>query len=234
MSPSNSISKHHAGDLERQSTVSPRDQPAMPYVPRNLANPMPLGLLAFATSLFTLSLFELHPRGVQHNNIVITNMIFFGGVSQVIAGIMEFFTGNTFGATVFNSYGAFNLAYALIYLPGSGIIDAYIDPETSALSPEFNQAVAMFVWGWFIMSVIFTLAAVRSSWVLLIALVFVDLCLMLIACGQMVDNEEVLKASAVFGLVAAALAYYAGAAGLFGNGVTPFNLPLGPLAPKRE
>jgi succinate-acetate transporter protein len=66
---------------------------------------------------------------------------------------MEFISGNTvrahrfpngfylftkiiqFGATVFPAYGAFNLSYAMIYLPGSGILVAYTD-SSGTLSPR--------------------------------------------------------------------------------------------------
>ncbi|KAI0006636.1 GPR1/FUN34/yaaH family-domain-containing protein [Xylariaceae sp. FL0662B] len=230
MSPTGSTNTNDKTvDLEQQATISPREQPALPYVPRNFANPAPLGLLSFATSIFMISLLELEPRGVKVPNIVVPNMVFFGGAAQTISGIMEFVAGNTFGATVFTAYAAFNLAYALIYLPGSGIITAYTDAETGAPLPEFHQAIAMFVWAWFIISVIFTVASVRSSWALLGLLVFVDLDLILLAAGNMLGQESCLKASSAFGFAAAALGYWAGAAGLWGNGITPINLPVGPL-----
>lgn len=114
------------------------------------------------------------------------------------------------GATLFSSYAAFNLAYALIFLPGSGILAAYTDSETGALMPEFDQAIAMFIWAWFIMSVIFTVASVRSSWTLLAALVFVDFTLILLAVGHMLGEESCLKAGSATGLVTAALACKSG------------------------
>jgi hypothetical protein len=111
-----------------------------------------------------------------------------------------------FGATVFNSYAGFNLAYALVYLPGSGIIAAYVDPKTGEPAPEFAQSLAMFVWAWFIVSVIFTIAATRSSWVLLILLVFVDITFLFIASSYMADVPQLLTAASATGFVAAFLA----------------------------
>jgi succinate-acetate transporter protein len=110
-----------------------------------------------------------------------------------------------FGATVFPSYGAFNLSYAMIYLPGSGIIAAYVDRTTGAVSPEFNQALAMYVWAWFILTVVFTIAAMRSSWVLFLDLLFLDLTLILLAAGFMTENMAVLKAGYSVGFVVAFL-----------------------------
>ncbi|KAI1640224.1 GPR1/FUN34/yaaH family-domain-containing protein [Biscogniauxia mediterranea] len=217
------------GDIEKGSQQTISSQPIPPYVPTKLASANPLGLLAFATSLFMLSLFELHPRGIETNNIVIANMIFFGGVSQVIAGIIDFVAGNAFGATVFSAYGAFNLAYSLIFIPGSGILAAYADAETGGLKPEFHQAVALFVWQWFIITAIFTIGAIRANYVLLSVLCLADVTLILIASGNMTGNENLIKASSGFGFASSALSYYAAAAYLYVDGTTPFTLPLFPI-----
>jgi hypothetical protein len=60
-----------------------------------VANPAPLGLLAFATSIFMISLINVKPRGIETSNIVIANMMFFGGAAQFLAGIMDFIHCNT-------------------------------------------------------------------------------------------------------------------------------------------
>lgn len=136
---------------------------------------------------------------------MISVLIFFGGICQYIAGIMEFVSGNTFGATVFSSYGAFNISYSMIYLPGSGIIAAYTDPETGALSPEFAQSLALYLWAWFILTVIFTVGAIRSSWVLFLDLLALDVCLLLLATGNMVGIQSIMTAGYAFGYVVAVL-----------------------------
>lgn len=64
----------------------------------------------------------------------------------------------------------------------------------------------MFVWAWWIISIIFTVASVRSSWALVGVLVFVDIDLLLLAVGNMLGQEALLKASSGFGFAAAALA----------------------------
>lgn len=150
-----------------------------------------------------------------------------------------------FGATVFPSYGAFNLSYAMIYLPGSGIMAAYTDSATGAISPELNQALAMYVWAWFILTVIFTIAAMRSSWILFLDLFFLDIMLILLAAGFMVNSQTVLTASYSFGFIVAFLSCkitlslyskntnqtdgiaidWAGCAGLWADGITPIDLP---------
>jgi succinate-acetate transporter protein len=183
--------------------VADREQPSMPVVHRNFANPAPLGLLSFATGILLISLLGVHARGIQTPNILVGVIMFFGGVCQFIAGIMEFVAGNSFGATVFPSYAAFNFSYGMIYLPGSGILEAYTDSETGAIRPDFNNALGMFCWAWFILTVIFTFAAVRSSWVLFFTLFFLDIELLLLAVGYMLSSSSTLIAANSFGFLVA-------------------------------
>lgn len=219
--------------LERARTagghIEDRSQPALPVVHRRLANPAPLGLLSFATGMFLISSFGIHARGIQTPNVLISVLIFFGGICQYLVGIFEFVSGNTFGATVFTSYGAFNLSYSMIYLPGSGIMAAYTDAQTGALSPDFGQSISLYLWAWFILTVIYTIAALRSSWILLLDLATLDVCLLLLAVGYMAESQSVLTAGYAVGYVVAFFSYWAGCAGLYAGGTTPFTVPVFPL-----
>ena len=111
--------------------------------------------------------------------------------------------GQQLGATLFSSYAGFNVAYALIFIPGTGVLAAYTDTATGKPLPELNQALALLVWAWFILSLIFTIAATRASWSLLLALVFFDLETMLLAVGYTVGNDQILLASRGVGFVVA-------------------------------
>jgi hypothetical protein len=78
-----------------------------------IANPAPLGLLGFG---MTTVLLNLHNAGIIGLTSVICAMGFaLGGASQIIAGIMEFKKGNTFGATAFTAYGFFWWSLILIW-----------------------------------------------------------------------------------------------------------------------
>lgn len=182
-----------------------RDQPALPVVHRTFANPAPLGLLSFATDIFLISIYGVHARGIQQPNVMIGVLMFFGGVCQFISGIMEFVAGNTFGATVFPSYAAFNLSYAMIYIPGTGILAAYTDASTGGLLPDFYNALAMYAWAWFILTTIYTIAAMRSSWILFLTLLFLDVELLLLAAGYMTSSAAILTAANSIGFIVAFL-----------------------------
>src|ERR1700733_995300 len=82
-------------------------------------NPAPLGLLGFGT---TTVLLNLHNAGFFELNAMILAMgICYGGIAQIIAGIMEWKKGNTFAATAFVSYGFFWLSLvALLVMPNLG------------------------------------------------------------------------------------------------------------------
>src|SRR6478735_1801601 len=85
----------------------------------SLANPAPLGLFGFG---MTTILLNLHNAGLYEMNSMILAMgLFYGGLAQVIAGILEYKKNNTFGMTAFISYGFFWLSLvALIFMPKWG------------------------------------------------------------------------------------------------------------------
>ena len=103
------------------------------------ANPAPLGLLGFG---LTTVLLNIHNAGYYELNSMILAMgIFYGGLAQIIAGIMEWKKNNTFGTTAFTSYGLFWLSLvALIFLPQLGLAQATSKPAFAAY---------FFMWGLF-------------------------------------------------------------------------------------
>ena len=77
-------------------------------------NPAPLGLMGFG---MTTVLLNIHNAGFYPLNTMILAMgIFYGGICQIIAGIMEWKKGNTFATTAFTSYGAFWLLLVALWL----------------------------------------------------------------------------------------------------------------------
>ena len=89
----------------------------------NTANPAPLGLMAFG---LTTVLLNLHNAGIfEMNSMILAMGIFYGGIAQIIAGIMEAKKNNTFGTVAFVSYGSFWLTLvALIVIPKFGWVGA--------------------------------------------------------------------------------------------------------------
>ncbi len=79
-----------------------------------LANPAVLGLTCFG---MTTVLLNLHNAGLFKLDAPILAMgIFLGGAVQIIAGVLEFKKGNSFGMTAFCAYGAFWLTLCFILM----------------------------------------------------------------------------------------------------------------------
>lgn len=107
----------------------------------NYANPAPLGLMGFG---MTTVLLNIHNAGFfPVTGMILAMGIFYGGIAQVIAGILEFKNGNTFGLTAFTSYGMFWLTLvALWVIPESGW-------GKGIATPEGFMGCYLFMWGLF-------------------------------------------------------------------------------------
>lgn len=111
------------------------------FMENKLANPAPLGLMGFG---MTTVLLNIHNAGFFPVSAMVLAMgIFYGGIAQVIAGILEFKKGNTFGLTAFTSYGMFWLTLVALWLL----------PEISAgkgiKTVEGYMGWYLFMWGVF-------------------------------------------------------------------------------------
>lgn len=91
-----------------------------------LANPAPLGLMGFG---MTTILLNIHNAGFfPIGSMVLAMGLFYGGMAQIIAGVLEFKKGNTFGLTAFTSYGFFWITLvAIIVMPRLGVAEAPSD-----------------------------------------------------------------------------------------------------------
>ncbi len=113
-----------------------------------LANPAPLGLLGFG---MTTVLLNLHNTGLFPLDTMILAMgLAYGGLAQVIVGIMEFRKGNTFGTVAFTSYGLFWWSLVLLLvLPNNSIFMGLSAPTETAMAAYF------FMWGLFTFTMFF-------------------------------------------------------------------------------
>ncbi|GAB7025761.1 acetate uptake transporter [Geotalea toluenoxydans] len=180
------------------------------------ANPAPLGLLGFG---MTTVLLNLHNAGMFPLDAMILSMgIFYGGLGQIIVGIMEWKKNNTFGATAFTSYGLFWLSLvALIMLPKTGYIQA---PGDSAMTAY------LVMWG------IFTGALFIGTFKMNKALqvVFGSLVVLffLLAGGDFTGNQAIKTIAGYEGIFCGFSAIYAGLAQVlnevYGRTVAPLGL----------
>ena len=117
-------------------------------ISEKLANPAPLGLLGFG---LTTILLNLHNAGVFPLDTMILAMgLAYGGLAQIIVGIMEYRKGNTFGMVAFSSYGFFWWSLVLLLvLPKVTFLTGFNAPTSTALGAYF------LMWGLFTFAMFF-------------------------------------------------------------------------------
>jgi succinate-acetate transporter protein len=122
-------------------------------VTEKLANPAPLGLLGFG---LTTVLLNLHNAGFFPLDTMILAMgLAYGGLAQVIVGVMEFKKGNTFGTVAFTSYGLFWWSLVGIFvLPRLSFFNV---EGLAAINAPTHEALAayFFMWGLFTFAMFF-------------------------------------------------------------------------------
>jgi len=181
------------------------------------ANPAPLGLMGFG---MTTVLLNLHNAGAYGLGAMILAMgICYGGMAQVIAGIMEWKKGNTFGTTAFCSYGLFWLSLvALVIMPKMGL----------GAAPEETAMVAyLFMWGLFT-AVMFvgTLKANRA-----LQFVFASLAILffLLALSDALGSTAIKRIAGVEGIICGLSAVYTALAQVLNEAHGKVILPLWPV-----
>jgi succinate-acetate transporter protein len=188
------------------------------------ADPAPLGLAAFALTTFMLS---------GHNATWIPDIIwvglalFYGGLVQLLAGMWEFRNRNVFGATAFSTYGGFWLSLGIFVILA----------ETTKLGSGLKAADVPNSLAWFLLAfAIFNLYMLLWSTRVSVAVFAVFLTLqateILLAIGFFREahghaNNGWIHTGGWVGIVTAAAAWYASAAGVV-NGMAPERvLPVG-------
>lgn len=164
-----------------------------------LANPAPLGLLGFG---LTTVLLNLHNAGFFPLDTMILAMgLAYGGLAQVIVGILEFKKGNTFGTVAFTSYGLFWWSLVLLLvLPKTTFFTGLSAPTTTALAAYF------FMWGLFTSAMFFgTLKANRA-----VQFVFASLALLffLLVARELTGNATIAALTGYEGIICGLSAVY--------------------------
>ncbi|XMB88381.1 acetate uptake transporter [Methanosarcina hadiensis] len=163
------------------------------------SNPAPLGLMGFG---MTTVLLNIHNAGFYPMDAMILSMgIFYGGLGQVIAGIMEWKKGNTFGTTAFTSYGLFWLT-----LVGINLLPKLGDNFAGLAMSKPAFAAYLFMWGLFTLYMfIGTLKATRALQVVFLALTIL---FFLLAAGNYLGDAAIIKVAGYEGIFTGLAAIY--------------------------
>ncbi|WVQ79629.1 hypothetical protein IAT38_001729 [Cryptococcus sp. DSM 104549] len=199
-------------------------QLAFPIFHRRFGNPTPLGLLAFSTSYFLMSLYKVHTHGVVVENAILSMALGYGGLAVLIAGFEEWACGNTFGATLFLSLSGFWLSYAILWIPQFEVQAAY--PTSIMLS----NAIGLFFVMWACMVFVFIFGSLKSSVALVMFLVSLEVSMWCIAGGYLGQSVKAMKAGGGIGIFTSAIGGYISFAALLTKDTAFFLLPVGDLS----
>jgi uncharacterized protein len=197
------------------------------------ADPGPLGLAAFAGTTFMLSMIN---SGLVGDKTLVGGGLLpmvaglalaYGGIAQILAGLWEFRTGNTFGAVAFCSYGAFWISFFLIVQLGVG----------ASAKGEIFSGLSLYLYMWGIFTAYMFIASLRTTGA--VALVFLLLAITFfilgignasLAGGTAVTNSTI-KLGGYVGLATAIAAWYASFAAVVNS---TFGRVVAPVVPLRR
>ena len=181
------------------------------------SNPAPLGLMGFG---MTTVLLNLHNAGFfELGSMILAMGIFYGGLAQVAAGIMEWKKDNTFGTPAFTSYGFFWLSLvALIVIPKMGLIAA---PEKLAMVAYLT------IWGVFTAGLfIGTLKLNRALQFLFASL---TLLFFLLALGDFTNSNTIKQIAGYEGIICGFSAIYTALAQVLNEVYKKTVVPIWPI-----
>src|SRR3954469_1811386 len=184
-----------------------------------IADPGPLGLAAFALTTFVLSMFNANLIGAGGEPIVFGLALAYGGLAQLLAGMWEFKTGNTFGAVAFTSYGAFWISFW-------AFVTFF---EKDVPKADAGHAVGLFLIAWGIFTAYMFIASLRTTAAISLVFLLLAATFFLLGVGNANDNANVVKAGGYVGLATAAAAWYASFAAVTNATFKRTGLPVKPL-----
>ena len=203
--------------MAQVSTLQPSPQiTSAPSFGAQIADPGPLGLAGFALTTFMLSTFNagLLPKSAEV--AILGVALFYGGITQLFAGMWEFAKGNTFGALAFSSYGAFWMS--LWYL----IVHSGLTKDDAA------QGVGIFLLAWTIFTLYMTVVAARITGLLFTLFAVLLVTFAFLTVGAFAAAPAITNIGGWLGLVTAFIAWYASFAGVMNGTVKRSIIPTWP------
>jgi uncharacterized protein len=179
-----------------------------------LSNPAPLGLAGFAFTTWMLSMINAGWFSADGMGDVLALAFAYGGTAQIIAGVLEYPRGNTFGTTAFISYGSFWWSFALFF--------AFFASKV----PEGFLGWYLFVWGVF--TFYMWIGSLRTNRALQFVFLALWITYLLLAIGEWSHVTLITRIGGYTGLVTALVAFYGSAAEVINDTYGRSVLPVGP------
>ena len=205
-------------DGRREATVAPVPERATTTL--DWGNSGPLALLAFAVTTFMLSMINANAVAVTATPIVFGVALMFGGLAQMLAGIIQLRTGNTFSGVLFAGFGAFWMSFFAI--------GQWFLKDIPAL--QVGHALGLFIYAFGLFVVVMLAASLRTNVVVVLALAILVAVFFFLGAGNYGAHTTLIHWGGYLGLAAAACAFYLALAELCEFSYGKSILPLWPLS----
>ena len=203
------------GEVIREPVEAPSRSTTLEW-----GNSAPLALFAFAVTTFMLSMINANAVDKGVEPVVFGVALMFGGITQLIAGIIQLRVGNTFAGVLFSGFGAF-------WMSLFAIVQWFLKDVPAA---QVGHAQGLFLYAFGIFVVVMLAASLRTNVVVVLALAILVAVFFLLGAGNYGAHTTMIHWGGYTGLAAAACAFYLALAELceFTYGRAVF--PIWPLA----
>jgi hypothetical protein len=143
----------------------------------------------------------------------------YGGIAQLLAGMWEFRTGNTFGAVAFSSFGAFWISFWVYVQFYAADIPA----------KDAGHAVGLYLIAWGIFTTYMFVASLRTTAAVALVFILLAATFFLLGIGEAGPHANITKIGGWVGLATAIVAWYASFAAVTNSTFGRTILPVMPL-----
>ena len=169
----------------------------------------------------TTVLLNLHNAGLFPLGTMILAMgLFYGGMAQVIAGIMEWKKGNTFGTTAFCSFGFFWLT----------LVGLLVMPQMGWAHAPSNTAMAAYLVMWGIFTGVMFIGTLKLNRALQLVFGSLTLLFFLLAIADITGSAVIKQIAGFEGIICGLSAIYTGLAQVLNEIYKRVVAPIGPMS----
>jgi len=204
----------------RSTAVPEREGTPASVTASGWGNSAPLALLAFGVPTFMLSMINAKAVAVGVTPVVFGVALMCGGITALIAGVIQLRTGNTYAGVLFCGFGSFWLSLFAIA--------QWFLKSVPAL--QVGQALGLFLYAFGIFLVVMLAASFRTNIIVVVTLVLITVAVFLLAAGNYGAHTNLIHWGGYVGLAATACIFYAALAELCEISYGRVVLPVWPLA----
>jgi uncharacterized protein len=186
----------------------------------NWGNSAPLALAAFGVTTFMLSMINANQISPAVKPVVFGVALMFGGLTQLIAGIIQLRTGNTFSGVLFTGFGGF-------WMSLFAVAQWFLKAVPTA---QQGHALGLLLYAFGIFAAVMWVASFRTNAIVVFALGILVATFFLLAAGNYGAHAALIHWGGYLGLAAAACAFYLALSELCEVSYDRAVLPVGSLA----